>query len=277
MTGINGFELKLKEIAEQCGEKLIDKEPGERDEFNRLKGEMHLVYGELREGVQERHQLMKRRGNCQETIQMRQKNWQKFEKLKSNLASMQAINKKAMSKRDKKKKEEVSARIQDIRVLTSMLNEAKELIEGAGTEQDATLGGLGGGPSTTLFGSGLREAGRCDPNAGRALTAEEQEELEKMRNRDKQIDDEVGIIGGIVERMKPMAQQIGIEAEKQTKKANVIAEGVEKNTQEILRQNKYCQEIMRFEKNTQCCCQITLMILLLCVVGFIMNQLGLTG
>jgi len=274
LTGIAGFEEKLRLIAEECGEKVNDKQPGEKDEFVRLKLEMHLVYGELREGVQERHDLMKRRGNCQETIQMRQKNWLKMEKMKRNLSQMQALNKKAMSKRDKKKKEEVSIRIQDIRVLTSMVNEAKDLIEGAGTEQDATLGG---GQAATLFGGGLREAGRGDPNMNRGLTPEEQEELDKMRTRDKEIDDQVGIIGNIVERMVPIAQQIGITAEQQTKQADAVAEAVEKNTVEILRQNKYCKEIQRFEKNTQCCCQITLMLLLLCVVGFVMNQLGLTG
>jgi hypothetical protein len=274
ITGIAGFEEKLKLIAEECGEKgLNDKQPGEKDEFTRLKLEMHLVYGELRDGVKERHDLMKKRGNCNETIQMRQKNWQKLEKLKSNLSKMQEINKKQMSKRDKKKKEELSIRIQDIRVLTSMVNDAKDLTEGAGTEQDATLGG---GPSATLFGgAGLREAARGDMSRG--LTPEEQEELDKMRTRDKQIDDEVGVIGGIVERMVPLAQQIGITAEQQKKQADAIADQVEKNTQEILRQNKYCKEIQRFEKNTQSCCQIVLMLLLLCVVGFIMNQIGLTG
>jgi hypothetical protein len=274
LTGIAGFEDKLKKIAEECGAEVKNNETGEKDEFQRLKLEMYLVYDELREGVQARHDLMKKRGNCQETITMRSKNFQKLEKLKSNLSQMQAINKKAMSKRDKKKKEEVSHRIQVIRVLTEMVKEAKELTEGAGTDQDATLQG---GPAVSLFGNGLREAGRGDPNTSRNLTPEEQEELDKMRGRDKEIDEQVGVLGGVLERVKVQAEQIGVTAEQQKRQADQIAEAVEKHKNEILRQNKYCKEIQLFEKNTSSCCQITLLILLLCIVGFIMNQMGLTG
>lgn len=272
LHGINGYIKRLEAIAEQCGEKKTVKDVEPKDEFIRMKLRMYLLLEEIRNGVHERQALMKRRGVCTETIQKNVENRQKYDELKRTLPQLQQLHKKAMGKRSANrsdKKEELQHRFQDIRVLKKHVDEVHELIEGANVDQDPTL--QGSGPAATLMG--LRETARGDIN--RDLTPEEQEELAKMRGKDAEIDKQVGEIGCIVERMVPIAQTIGITAQQQKEQADAITTAVAKNTEEINRQSDKTKELIRYEKNTTCCCQMVLGIIFLCVVGFVFHQLKL--
>jgi hypothetical protein len=273
LHGINGYIKRLEAIAEQCGEKKAGNAEAQqiKDEFTRMKLRMYLLLEEIREGVHERQALMKRRGVCTETIQKNVDNRQKYDELKRTLPQLQQVHKKAMGKRSaERNKEELQNRFRDIRVLKQHVDEVHELIEGGNLEQAPSLPD---GPAAALFGNSLRETARGEMN--RNLTDEEKEELAKMRGRDAEIDKQVGEIGMVVERMKPVAEQIGATAKLQKEKADATSAAVDKNTEEIKKQNEFVKEIIKYEKNTQCCCQMVLGIVFLCVIGFVFHQLKL--
>lgn len=271
--GISSYIKKLEAIAEQCGEsKKVVKEV-EKDEFILCKMRMYMLLEDIKSGVKERSELMKRRGICHESITKGHEHRQKLSELQTLLPKLQQLHKKAMGKRSAKKagaQEELQFRYQDIRTLKKHVDEIRDTVESNGANEDST-------PSAMMLGLGLRDTAnaRGDPNTQRAFTEEEQDALTEMRARDKQIDSQVGEIGSIVERMVPIAEQIGHTADRQKQQADLITAGVEKNTEEIERQNKATLELIKYEKSTTQCCQMVLGLLLLCVVGFIFHQLKL--
>lgn len=267
--GINAYIKKLEVIAEYCGEKKVA-QAVEKDEFVRLRIHMYTLIKEIREGVHERQALMSKRGICQETITKGHECRSKLQELQRSLPQLQQLHKKASGKKKAaQQKDELQSRFQDIRQLKRHVDEVRDLIEGANTNEDPTL------RHTTSSAQllGLRESARGE--TGRAMNAEEEQALAAMKAKDEQIDRQVGEIGEVVERLGEIATQIGRTAEQHTQQADVLQVGVDKNTEEIKRQVEYTKEIIKYEKNTTMCCQMVLGIVLLCVVGFIFHQLKL--
>lgn len=270
--GINAYIKKLEAIAEQCGEKKTVKDVETKDEFILCKMRMYMLLEDIKTGVKERHDLMKRRGICHESITKGHEHRQKLAELQISLPKLQQLHKKAMGKRSAKKEknqDELKNRYEDIRILKKHVDEIREIVESNGANEDAIA------PSAQLLGLRDTANARGDPNTARPFTEEEQQALAEMRARDKQIDQQVGEIGSIVERMVPLAQEIGHTAERQKQQADAITAGVEKNREEIERQNEATKELIKYEKSTTTCCQMVLGLLLLCVIGFVFHQLNL--
>lgn len=271
--GIASYIKKVEAIADQCGEKKVAAAAETKDAFVLKKMRMYMLIEDIRDGAQERSALMKRRGICSETITKGHEHRQKLTELKSLLPELQQLHKKATKKQkanaNDAKSQENAMRWQDMRVIKEHVKATADLVDGQ--EEDA------GAPSAQILGLGLRDAAnaRGDTNTQRAFTEEEQQVLTDMRARDKQIDQQVGEIGCIVERMVPIAEQIGFTAEKQKMQADAISSGVDKNRDEIDRQNEATKELIKYEKSTTQCCQMVLGLLLLCVVGFICHQMGI--
>lgn len=264
--GITAYIKKLEEMAEYCGEKKVA-QAVEKDEFIRLRVTMYNLIKEIREGVHERQALMKK-GISQETITKGHDNRMKLRELQQSLPKLQELHKKASGKRKAaQQKDELQARFQDIRLLKRNMDEVRELIEGANMSEDPTLRTTS---AATMLG--LREAARGE--TGRAMNEEEQQALQGMRDRDKQIDQEVSKIGQVVERLGDLAENLGTVVDSQKQLADKLHTGVEENTAEIKRQVEYTKEIIKYEKSTTTCCQMVLGLLLLCVVGFIFHQMG---
>lgn len=276
VNGIHAYIKRLEAIAESCGEgkKAAKGEVETKDEFILCKMRMYMLIQDIRESVAERSQLMKRRGICHETVTKGHDQRGMMTELQTCMPKLQALHKKAMGKRSAKKEKnepENTARYQDIRILNKHVAEVRDLVEGANTGMEDLQ------PAAELLG--LRDAATAkgDPNTQRAFTEEEQQALTDMRARDKQIDQQVGEIGYIVERMVPLAEQIGHAADRQKLQADIISGAVEKNTEEIHRQNEATKELIKYEKSTTQCCQMVLGLLLLCVLGFVFHQMGLAG
>jgi len=273
--GISSYIKKVEAIADQCGEKKAAATAETKDEFIKTKMHMYMLIEDIRTGVQERSALMKRRGICSETITKGHEHRQKSTELQSQLPKLQQLLKKASKKQkanaNDAKAQENAMRWQDIRVLTAHVKDTRDLVEGQAQDEDM------GAPSSQMLGLGLRDAAnaRGDPNTQRPFTEEEQQVLTDMRTRDKQIDQQVGEIGSIVERMVPIAEQIGFTAEKQKQQADVLSTAVDKNREEIDRQSEATKALIKYEKSTTQCCQMVLGLILLCVVGFIFHQIGI--
>jgi len=273
--GISSYIKKVEAIADQCGEKKAAAVAETKDEFILTKMRMYMLIEDIRTGVQERSTLMKRRGICSETITKGHEHRQKLTELQSLLPKLQQLHKKATKKQKSNandaKSQENAMRWQDIRVLTAHVKDTRDLVEGQAQDEDM------GAPSSQMLGLGLRDAAnaRGDPNTQRPFTEEEQQVLTDMRTRDKQIDQQVGEIGSIVERMVPIAEQIGFTAEKQKQQADVLSTAVDKNREEIDRQSEATKALIKYEKSTTQCCQMVLGLILLCVVGFIFHQIGI--
>mmetsp|Transcript_20394 Transcript_20394/g.52152 ORF Transcript_20394/g.52152 Transcript_20394/m.52152 type:complete len:306 (+) Transcript_20394:48-965(+) len=276
LQGILEYVTRLEKIAEACGEKPT-KDTVEKDEFLRVKQRIYVLLEETREEIHQRSSLLKRRGNCHETITKGHTVRQNLEELKKCLPRLQELHKKAQAKRSAaKQKDELQARYQDIRVLKRHVDEVNELFLSHSVGADAaSAAGAFGAPSANLLG--LRDAARgANPeDSKRLLTSDEEGALAHMKARDAQLDQQVADVGKVLERLDPLARQIGISAEAQRVKADALTTDVERADKDLQAINKRISEVMKYEKNTNICCQIVLLIVFLCCLGFVFQQLHL--
>mmetsp|Transcript_70906 Transcript_70906/g.178760 ORF Transcript_70906/g.178760 Transcript_70906/m.178760 type:complete len:279 (+) Transcript_70906:146-982(+) len=274
LHGIGDYVTRLEKIAEACGEKPA-KEAGEKDEFLRVKQRIYVLLEQTREDIHSRATLLKKRGNCHETITKGHAIRQNLDELKRCLPKLQELHKKAQAKRGAaKQKEELQARYKDIRILKRHVDEVNELFQSHTLGDSAGPDGLA--PHASLLG--LRETARTNVNpedGRRLLTAEEEDALATMKRRDAELDKQVADVGKVIERLDPLARQIGITAESQRLKAEALSTDVERADKDLQAINKRIEEVMKYEKNTNCCCQMVLLIVLLCCVGFVFQQLNL--
>mmetsp|Transcript_74807 Transcript_74807/g.219193 ORF Transcript_74807/g.219193 Transcript_74807/m.219193 type:complete len:279 (-) Transcript_74807:13-849(-) len=272
LYGIAEFVKKLEKIAEECGEKKA-KEAEPKDEFLRAKQRMYVLLEEARNSIHERETLLRNRGNCYESIQKGHLVRQNLEELNTTYLKLQELHKRAQGKRNSGvKKEEHQARYKDIRILKKHKDEVQELFSHTSAGLNTSTPAVGSTPQPSLFG--LREAARGSEEASRRLlTSDEQAELDKMKKRDAEIDAQVGELGSVLGRLDPLAREIGGAADRQRLKAEALGSEVEGAEKDIESLNKKVAEVIKYEKNTNCCCQIVLLIALLCCVGFVFQQL----
>lgn len=282
MPSIHTLIATLEKIARECGERPAQSAEVAKDEFLRLKSHMYSLLTEVRESVLQRQALLNKRGHCHETIERGHIVRKQLDELKKSLPRLQEIHKKAQQKRGAKKtaakKEELNMRYQDIRNLKRRVDEVTQLFHGeslrahdgpGGALRDAA-GGAGGAPAATLFGRPEADARRdCGP-----LSEEDRGEIDRLRARDKTNDQTVEEIGGVLNRMAPMVGHIGQVAEHQRKKADNLSTDIEKAQTDLGEMNKRISEVIRYEKNTNLCCQLLLGLVFMCCVGFIFQQLN---
>lgn len=268
LHGIDKYIKTLEAIAQECGEKIAkDLEP--KDEFLRTKQRLYELLEQVRSDLRDRQLLLKKRGNCYESIQKGHRVRQGLDELRRSLPKLQELHKRAQGKRNAKtSKEELQARFQDIRMLKKHVDEVQELFNGLAA-------GDSSGPEVSLLG--LRDTARVlapasGEDARRALTSEEEEALAGMRRRDAELDKQVGEIGSVVERLDPLARQIGVTAERQRLRAEAMQSDVEKAEQDVEQLNKRITEVMKYQRNTNFCCQLVLIVALLCCVGVVYQQ-----
>eukprot|EP00439_Symbiodinium_sp_Y106_P054356 s1795_g7.t1 len=157
LHGIGDLVKRLEAIADACGEQK-SKEDLPKDEFLRLKQRVYVLLEQGRNDIHERQKLLSKRGNCTESIRKGHEVRQALDELRASLPKLQALHKKAQSKRGAKaKKEELQARYQDIRVLKRHVDELNELFQRSQNEAH----GQEIAPSTLGKSLGLRDLGRA--------------------------------------------------------------------------------------------------------------------
>mmetsp|Transcript_70246 Transcript_70246/g.195534 ORF Transcript_70246/g.195534 Transcript_70246/m.195534 type:complete len:278 (-) Transcript_70246:69-902(-) len=270
--GIGEYVKRLEKIAEECGEKPKNEEV-QKDEFLRHKSRCYELLEEVRDTIRERTVLIKRRGNCLETIQKGHQIRQQLTELRGTLPKLQELHKRAQSRwKNKLSKDELQERYQVIRLLKRQVDEANELFVSGNANVGEVPGALAGidlGPSAAMLGS--RSVSSEDRT--RLLTSEEQGAIDKIRQRDGELDKQVDEIGKVVTRATEIARHIGATAERQRLKAEGIGSDVEKADTDLKDLNKKVADVISYEKNTNFCCQMALVIALLCCVGYILQQL----
>mmetsp|Transcript_6261 Transcript_6261/g.16967 ORF Transcript_6261/g.16967 Transcript_6261/m.16967 type:complete len:278 (-) Transcript_6261:110-943(-) len=273
LHGMSELIRRLEAIAEACGEKTQKDAAHEKDEFLRVKRRVYTLLESSRGDIHDREALLKKRGNCFETIQKGHAIRQSLDELRQSMPRLQELHKKAQGKRSAgRKQEELQARYKDIRILKRHVDEVHDLFLRSGAEG----AGAGSEPAAQLLG--LRSAAYAPAsgeNSKRGLTDEERSALEHMKRRDEELDKEVAELGLVVERLDPLARQIGISADHMRQRAENMNEDVAQAEKDMQLLNKKITEVMRYEKNTNCCCQMVLGIALLCCVGFVFNQIGI--
>lgn len=270
LHGIGDLVKRLEAIADACGEQK-SKEDKPQDEFLRLKQRVYVLLEQGRNDIHERQKLLSKRGNCTESIRKGHDVRQALDELRASLPKLQALHKKAQSKRGAKaKKEELQARYQDIRVLKRHVDELNELFQRSQNEAH----GQEAAPTTLGKSLGLRDLGRAsEEDTKRNLTSQEEDALAAMKRRDEDIEKQIEELGQAVGRLDPLARQIGQTAERHRLRAEALGAEVDKTEGDIQQLNRRVNEVMRYEKNTHCCCQLVLIVVLLCCVGFIFQQL----
>lgn len=122
LHGIGECLTRLEKIAEECGEKQA--QAVEKDEFLRVKQRLYVLLEETRDHIHERSTLLKRRGNCHETITKGHSIRQNLDEMRKCLPRLQELHRKAQNKRGAaKRKEELQARYKDIRILKRHVDE----------------------------------------------------------------------------------------------------------------------------------------------------------
>mmetsp|Transcript_8993 Transcript_8993/g.15861 ORF Transcript_8993/g.15861 Transcript_8993/m.15861 type:complete len:280 (+) Transcript_8993:49-888(+) len=275
LQGIEEFIRRLERIAEACGEQQQKAKADEpKDEFLRAKQRIYALLEQARTDIQERSAVLKQRGNCYESIQKGHAIRQALDELKKLLPRLQELHKKAQGKRNAKaKKEELQARYQDIRVLKRHVDELNESFQRGedGGQQVAGRAFTREG-ATTL---GLRASAQANPeDARRDMTAEETDALAAMKRRDAEIEKQVEEVNNAVMRLDPLARQIGATAERHRLRAEALNSDVDKADGDMETLNKRMSEIMQYESNTNCCCQVVLAIALFCCIGFILTYIA---
>mmetsp|Transcript_66295 Transcript_66295/g.158601 ORF Transcript_66295/g.158601 Transcript_66295/m.158601 type:complete len:276 (+) Transcript_66295:77-904(+) len=269
VQGINDITRRLRIIADQCCDK--QKEEEAKDEFSRIKVRMYELLEEVRENIRHRQALLKSRGHCMESIQKGHAVRQSLQELKESLTKLQALLRKQSNKRGARKKaEETEAKYLEIRQLKKQVNEAQALFDGQIAEL-VDFPELSDSLKPTLFGNSLRMAAQGDTD--RAMTDEEKALKNEIRGRDEDLDKDIEQIGVVAGRLGMLAAEMGTTAQRQKGQVEGINADAEKANQELEAMNKKIAEVIRYERNTTCCCQIFLGLALLCVVGFIFQIL----
>lgn len=269
LHGIRNLVKSLEKIAAECGEKPV-KEPEPKDQFLALKTRMCGMLEDVRNLIHERGILLTKRGNCQETIEKGHKIRTLLDELKRSLPTLQELHKKALKKRGAaQRSEELQNRYQDIRVLKRQIDEAHELfltcnVGDAGRDVAGVMS-----MDSTLFGRSEKTIGATN----RQMSEDEKRDLEKMRQRDQGLDQHADEVLKTVGNLREIATEIGSSATRTREKADGISTDVDKATDDLKTMNKKLTEVMRMQRNTECCCYLVLGVVLLCCVGFVFQQL----
>lgn len=266
---------RLEEIAEKCGEKK-KKQEETKDGFVKTKATMYRMLEVLRENIRNRQSLQKAHGNCVEAIEKGVRIREQLAALDKMLPKLQEIHKKQANKTRAFTREEVGARYQDIRMLKRHIDEARSAFLG-NADEESGLGDLDGplqqGPRATLFGNqGLRAAANAG-DAQRDLTDEESGAMARFKDRDQQFDAMLDEIALTVDRLNPLAQQIGNAAQRQQLLAEDVTEQAEKAEEDLRQMNARLHQVMEYEKGTTFFCRTILICVLLGCAGFVFNQL----
>lgn len=281
LKGINVHIKTLETIAEKCGEKKKDDKPAVKDDFQQTKATMYRMLEVLRENIRERQALQKNRGSAgsYEVIEKGVRIREQMQSLERYLPKLQEIHRKQQNKTRTFSKEELQKRYQDIRVLKRCIDEVKCSFQGNTDLPDLPEGEIdasGGGnscPRATLFGnSALRAAGNAS-DSKRDLTDEEAGAMDRFKNRDAMFDNMLDEISLTVDRLKPIAEQIGTSAQRQQLLAEDIRENAEKAEDDLRSMNVRLHEVMQYEKGTTFFCRFFLIMILMACLGFLYNQI----
>mmetsp|Transcript_44749 Transcript_44749/g.103511 ORF Transcript_44749/g.103511 Transcript_44749/m.103511 type:complete len:255 (+) Transcript_44749:61-825(+) len=241
-----------------------------KDEFTRIKVRMYELLQEVRENIAQRKALIKSRGNCMESIQKGHAVRQQLQELNESLTKLQAILRKQRKRIGRKSAEVNEDKYLQLRQLKKLVDEAQALFDG---ELDHVSIADDIGLKPTLFGnSSLREAAKGERD--RDMTDEERRALDVMKQRDQDLDIELGKIGLVAGRLGEVAAEMGVSADRQKEKVENINNNAERENQRMEMMNKKIQEVIKYERRAICGCRSFLIFALLGVVAVIVLQLG---
>lgn len=278
LHGIGELIKRLEKIRDACSDKPPPK-PEQQDEFLAVKLRVNELLEKVRDDVRERTALLKRRGNCHETIQKGHSIRQDLDELKKSLPKLTALHKRAQCKNNQKnaaRNEELQNRYQIIRNLKRQIDEAEELFKSSNAGANAPETMMLGNPRVTLLGSdaGLRGTASSKGENRSLMTDHEESTLASWKENDKDLDATLDQVGQVIDRLSGIEHTIGNTADRQNAKAQGMNTSVESTEEEIKAMNKTIAEVMKYERNTNAFCQVILGIALLCCVGFIFQQVS---
>mmetsp|Transcript_51209 Transcript_51209/g.94739 ORF Transcript_51209/g.94739 Transcript_51209/m.94739 type:complete len:258 (+) Transcript_51209:62-835(+) len=241
------------------------------DEFTRVKVRMYEVLQEVRENIRQRQALLMSRGNCMESIQKGHAVRQQMQELNESLTKLQAILRKQGKRSRRDNAEQNEGMYRDLRQLKKHVDEAQALFEGQLEHvhiPELSPDGL----RPTLFGNSLRAAAQGERD--RDLTDEERACLDEMQRRDKELDNDLGKIGLVADRLGQVAVEMGNSAARTKDKVEGINHNVERENHKMEAMNKRIEEVIRYERRAVCGCRTFLVMAVLCVIGVIILQLN---
>lgn len=255
----------------------MKKDAANKDAFCRTKEQTRSLIEQSRSLLRERTALLQKRGTCYETIQKGHTIRQNLGELTQLLRHLQELHKRAQGKRwnAAKNKDELKARYEDIRNLKRFVEELNNDFLSANSGMEV--------PEHGRASLGLRDAGDAcrikihaarPEDCTRKMTEQEEETLSRWRERDADLDKDLDAICNGIDRLKPVAMEVGRQANLQSAKLAPMDQDLDKANEDTVQMNKKLTEITRYDKNTNFCCQVVLGVALLSCVGFVFQQLN---
>lgn len=278
LSGLLLYEERLDKIATQCGENK-KKDEATLDEFDTTKRKLYDTLVDARKNIISRHTMLKNGSHNRESVELSAKIRRQLEELDTTYPKLQKLlqGKSRGSWRNSNKtvpKEERETRIEDMRLLNRQIKEARDLYE-RGIAEQMSLDIEAPSDVPSAFGGDLRDAARRGSvEKGKLLDNDEERVIGDIRHRDSQHDQKLDAMGQVLHRLNDVATQIGATAERHSSKADALATDVENADEKLKKLNKRMDEIKKYEKSTNFCCQFMLFIALLACAGFIYQQLG---
>lgn len=262
--------LKLSLIEKECvQQKLEDEKEVMKDEFIALKRETYKELQEINELIRSRHQIQRKQGNTVEVIQKGATLKRNFEHIDARFARMKDVFKAQVRLRGKKfTDEQLDQRFNELQVIKQQIESARNIFQNGGLFSDAQVKTL------TDFQGQMKKQGLSFPNTQtqhewRELTHEEQQALDRWRERDADIDRQVAQIGDAVDRLAEIAVQIGEKTEQQSQLVAKLHEQADDANAELLAVNDTIKEILKKQGGMNLMCKFMLALTLVGLLAYI--------
>ncbi|CAD7947126.1 unnamed protein product [Amoebophrya sp. A25] len=296
LPGIQGLISRLEEIQVECGERPdeLTKKKAPRDDFEVMKTSIYGMLHILRVNIRERLKITQKHGNNYQAIEKAVRIREMIAEIEKLLPKLQQIQMR-QARQKRLNPEEIDLRVQDIRNICRQLEEAKIAISsntdvgaaassssaaqkyGAETfldddeEADIFAGGSGqdGGRGTRQLIHGFER-----DKTGRDLNENEQEAIQRWKDRDANFDAMLDQIGVVCDRLNPLVAQIGETAQRQGVMANDIVKKVDKADADVGTMSGKIKHILQQERNSDFICKMVLFLVLLTVLGICAKMLN---
>ncbi|CAD7960755.1 unnamed protein product [Amoebophrya sp. A120] len=285
LPGMSQLITKLEEIQVACGEKEDPenkKQRAKQDDYTIMKRQLHGMLHILRTNIRERNKITKKHGNNYQAIQKKVRIMEQISEIEKYLPKLQQIQMK-QAKAKRLPQEEIDFRIQDIRNIVKQLEEAKialqsnvDVAEDEFDEGEDDVFGPGTNSKEKNATANLLEH-RYQlerDQTGRDLNEDEQQAIQRWKDRDENFDQMLDQIGVLADRLNPLVSTIGEAAQRQSIIANDISKKTEKADEDIKTMGGKLKYVLQQERNSDFICKLIMFLVLLTVMGVLAKMLN---
>ena len=270
---------RLGAIEENClgSRHTMEDAPDKMDKFLGMKFMITNDLTEMKLKIHDRFMLQKQNGASVEVIALTAQIRHLDSEIDKNFLKLKEIYRKqcdgsffvfSKSSTDQK---ELSARYAQLDMLAHQIEEARKAFK-TNNDSDVKEEELKNNPRASLFGRSSSKAGlgKGKDAAGGSkqfrqgeMDEFEQDAVNRWEDAERELDKGVDEVGNVVDRLRPIADEIGLQAQKQEKMMNMIKERADKASTGIRQVSVRIRQIMDTERKSTFVCRLVMMLILL--------------